>query len=131
MPGWLLLSPQRAAASFQSKLLWVHENTLKPVAMAKHYMATVQRNEVHPDHCPCGELLRALPGLHQCLGGEAAAIVLSVPKYCPLCRVPSIRLEGRAVMSLWCDTATGTPSTPFPGSYCSMGKGGSRFHNCL
>lgn len=54
MPGWLLLSPQRAAVlagphvPFQSKLLWVHGNTLKPVAMTKHYMATVQRNEVHP-----------------------------------------------------------------------------------
>lgn len=58
MSEWVLLSPQRAAElsdphdSFQSKLLsralWVHENTLKPVAMAKHYMATVQRNEIHP-----------------------------------------------------------------------------------
>lgn len=25
-----------------------HENTLKPAVMAKHYMATVQRNEIHP-----------------------------------------------------------------------------------
>lgn len=64
-----------------------------------------------PDRCPRGELLKTLPGLHPCLRGEAAAIVLSVPrgpwaaatqpKCCPCCHVPSITLEGWAAVSLW------------------------------
>lgn len=57
-----------------------------------------------PDRCPCGEPLKTLPALHQCLRGGAAAIVLSVPrgawaaatepKCCPCCHVPSITAGG-------------------------------------
>lgn len=83
--------------------------------MAKRYTTTVQalHKEIRfiPDRCPCGELLKTLLGMDQCLRGEAAAIVhpaprgpraaAAQPKCCPFCRVLSVTPEGRAVMSLW------------------------------
>lgn len=76
--------------------------------MAKHYTTTVQavHKEIRfiPDCCPCRELLETLLGSHQCLRGEAAAIVHPMPrgpraaavqsKCCPFCRVPSVTPEG-------------------------------------